>query len=161
MDVRCKSAGVSYTFPVEAWLADDGKNSVRREIPARKLATGKPIEYLIEIQTSDCKHAATSAPVTMTLFGARGETGVFPLDNPLPQPRAAKSRLSLGSFKKAKKFERGGTESFIVTAPDVTPVKRMKISTDGSDGWHLATVICLIFNVALTLFQGQSQHPGP
>ncbi|XP_068933675.1 lipoxygenase homology domain-containing protein 1 isoform X3 [Petaurus breviceps papuanus] len=132
IQIRVPRQGKKYTFPVNRWLdknAADGRTEVEL-YPSEVEEIEKLIHYEVEIVTGDTGNASTSAQVYMQIYGEEGKTEVLFL----------KSR--------SKIFQRGNkdtfqTDTFIIHAIDLGPLKKIRIRHDNSgnaSGWFLDRV---------------------
>ena len=87
---------------------------------------GGPVQYKVEVQTSDLRGAGTDANVTLVVFGAAGDSGVQKLDN------------------SANNFARGRLDTFTFEAPQsLGALERVQVSKDNAgfgSAWHLQHV---------------------
>lgn len=87
----------------------------------------QPVQYLVEVFTADVSHAGTDANVSITLYGANGDTG---------QRQLTKKFVNL--------FERGQTDDFKIEALDLGQLTRLRIEHDNKGfgaGWMLDKVV--------------------
>ena len=87
----------------------------------------QPVQYLVEVFTADVSHAGTDANVSITLYGANGDTG---------QRQLTKKLVNL--------FERGQTDDFKIEALDLGQLTRLRIEHDNKGfgaGWMLDKVV--------------------
>ncbi|ESO94896.1 hypothetical protein LOTGIDRAFT_144831 [Lottia gigantea] len=94
-----------------------------------KLLTGfSDTSYRVEVKTRDVVYAGTNAKVTLRIYGSRGDTGPLQLDQ---------------SLNHSDPFKRNYIDTFILTAPVIGQIERIKIEHDNSGpgpGWYLGTV---------------------
>ncbi|GFR41097.1 hypothetical protein Agub_g1741 [Astrephomene gubernaculifera] len=118
-----------FVFPCNEWLEpskDKGLEGCRRTLLTGAAAAGAGlVSYRVLVKTSDLRGAGTDSDVFLTIYGPKGDTGERPLDN------------------SANNFERGKTDTFILTGPDVGELERIRVRSSGSGlgaAWHLEQV---------------------
>ncbi|GLC44364.1 hypothetical protein PLESTF_000049800 [Pleodorina starrii] len=118
-----------YVFPCNEWLEPSKDPKAPLEGCRRTLHTGAAggtlTSYRVLVKTSDLRGAGTDSDVFLTIYGPKGDTGERPLDN------------------NANNFERGQTDTFILTGPDVGEVERVRIRSSGTglgSAWHLDVI---------------------
>uniref|UniRef100_A0A7S3VHN2 PLAT domain-containing protein n=1 Tax=Dunaliella tertiolecta TaxID=3047 RepID=A0A7S3VHN2_DUNTE len=128
VEVFSEDTQKTFVFPCNDWLkkegADDSKLS--RELVAGSPDQKGPTNYCITVHTSDLKGAGTDADVHVVVYGELGDTGERLLDN-----------------SKQNNFERGKVDTFFVTAPNMGPMKALKVKSSNTGlgaAWHLAKV---------------------
>ncbi|XP_056274884.1 lipoxygenase homology domain-containing protein 1 isoform X1 [Pseudoliparis swirei] len=99
-----------------------------------------PVKYEIIVITGDVKGAGTDANVSISIFGANGDSG---------------KRHLRQKFRNL--FERGRTDRFVLEMLDLGELLRVKVEHDGSGsncGWYLACVeVTNTANSVTTIFQ--------
>ncbi|ESO88218.1 hypothetical protein LOTGIDRAFT_145894, partial [Lottia gigantea] len=86
------------------------------------------ISYQVEVKTGDEPAAETAANITLIIYGTRGDTGPLQLDQ---------------SLDHSDPFQRNYTDTFILTAPVIGQIEKIKMGHDNSgpgSGWYLGTV---------------------
>ncbi|KAF8570011.1 hypothetical protein P879_00036 [Paragonimus westermani] len=141
--VDCPTTGIHQAFLCGRWLAkneDDGKTerTLIEDLSQRKI--NKPqIPWLLSIKTSKIPNAATTAKVTLALYGSLGKTEDLKLDRSLLDDQSnwlpASSTLS-----ESRLFQKGADDVFRVSFADVGVLYKLRISHDNSGPnpqWHL------------------------
>uniref|UniRef100_A0A670JIB8 Lipoxygenase homology PLAT domains 1 n=1 Tax=Podarcis muralis TaxID=64176 RepID=A0A670JIB8_PODMU len=109
--------GVMYTFVCKCWLArdmGDGLTSrVYNILDADCVNVGLKILYEVTVVTGDVSHAGTDAGIFIVLFGSNGCSEEMQLE------------------KNGVRFEIGQKDTFIMEIPDIAPLRKMRIRTDG------------------------------
>ena len=90
-------------------------------------AKGKPVSYRVTVWTGKQAEAGTDAPVKLSLYGPKGGTGPHTLEDDDPSTN--------------DEFGDGSVDTFEVTAPDVGPIRHIRIGHDSADGWFLRKVL--------------------
>lgn len=88
-------------------------------------AEGGGAQYRVIVKTGDQRGAGTDSNVFLTIYGSKGDSGERPLDT------------------SANNFERAMTDTFLIKAPDLGEIDRIKIRSDGSGlgaSWFLQQV---------------------
>ena len=96
-------------------------------LTASSAENNAPINYQVEVITSDLRGAGTDADVYLTIAGDKGDTG---------------ERILTNTSKNL--FERANTDIFVVTAPNVGALQWVKVKSTGSGlgaPWHLDRII--------------------
>ena len=77
--VHSSTTGATYSFPCNAWLIKDREHPEGnvKELLEGATASGD-VGYSLDVVTSDVRGAGTDGAVSVTLFGASGDTGVPP-----------------------------------------------------------------------------------
>jgi hypothetical protein len=90
------------------------------------LASGPEVAYDITVWTGNQDEADTDAPVLITLFGPKGRTGPHVLEDDDPTTN--------------DEFGIGSVDTFRIEAPDVGPLRHIRIGHESTDGWFLRQV---------------------
>ncbi|XP_050409617.1 lipoxygenase homology domain-containing protein 1 [Patella vulgata] len=130
------STGDRYIFPCKTWIPICTKISMKEAevLTVKSVEEGQvavvrnlaPIKYEVVVYTGDVKGCGTNANVSITLFGANGDTGTRPLKQ---------------SFRDL--FERNQVDKFQIEALDLGELSKIKIEHDNSGfrpGWFLDRV---------------------
>ncbi|XP_042303794.1 lipoxygenase homology domain-containing protein 1 isoform X2 [Sceloporus undulatus] len=119
-----------YTFVCKCWLArdmGDGLTSrVFNVLDADSVNIGLKILYEVTVVTGDISYAGTDTGIFFILFGSNGCSGEMQLD------------------KNGDRFEIGQRDTFIMEIPDIAPLRKMRIWTDGEGcrpDWFLEEII--------------------
>ncbi|XP_044287456.1 lipoxygenase homology domain-containing protein 1 isoform X2 [Varanus komodoensis] len=122
--------GVMYTFVCNCWLARDMGDGLTARVfnilDADCVNIGLKILYDVTVVTGDLSHAGTDAGIFITLFGSNGCSEEIPLE------------------KNGTRFEIGQRDTFIMEIPDIAPLRKMRIRSDGSGcrpDWFLEQII--------------------
>ncbi|XP_034956813.2 lipoxygenase homology domain-containing protein 1 [Zootoca vivipara] len=109
--------GVMYTFVCKCWLArdmGDGLTSrVYNILDADCVNVGLKILYEVTVVTGDVSQAGTDAGIFIVLFGSNGCSEEMQLE------------------KNGVRFEIGQKDTFTMEIPDIAPLRKMRIRTDG------------------------------
>ena len=121
-----KSGSTEMVFPCNRWLAsDEGDKRVEIDLLAAAAKLENKI-YTINVVTGDKTGSGTDANVFLTLMGDNGQSPEFPLKD---------------SETNRNKFERGQSDIFKVTTPDLGYVYKVQIRHDNSGlmgaDWYL------------------------
>ena len=90
-------------------------------------ASGPPVAYHITVDTGKQEEAGTDAPVKIALFGPKGGTDKIVLEDDDPATN--------------DEFQEGSVDTFVIQAPDVGPLRHIRIGHDSEDGWFLRRVV--------------------
>ncbi|XP_060092590.1 lipoxygenase homology domain-containing protein 1 [Heteronotia binoei] len=130
MTIIVPTKGVMYTFVCKCWLArdmGDGLTSrVYNILDADSVFIGLKILYEVTVVTGDLPGAGTDASIYIMLFGCNGCTEEMQLE------------------KDGDRFEVGQTDIFIMEIPDIAPLRKMRIRTDGEGyrpDWFLEQIV--------------------
>ncbi|XP_077979346.1 lipoxygenase homology domain-containing protein 1-like [Glandiceps talaboti] len=128
VEIDVPSRGENYIFACHRWLAEDeGDGEIEVELQPSDFKKSTPrIPYEVTIKTSDILGAGTDANVVFRMYGTKGKTEEFTLDN------------------RTDNFERGMSDKFKIEAEDVGPLTKLRIGHDNkgrSAGWHLDRII--------------------
>ncbi|KAF5837533.1 hypothetical protein DUNSADRAFT_4226 [Dunaliella salina] len=128
VEVFSEDTQKNFVFPCNDWLKKEGadESKLRRELVAGSPDQKGPTNYCITVHTSDLKGAGTDADVHVVVYGELGDTGERLLDNSMQN-----------------NFERGKVDTFFVTAPNMGPMKALKVKSSNTGlgaSWHLAKV---------------------
>ncbi|KAF5404278.1 hypothetical protein PHET_02377 [Paragonimus heterotremus] len=150
--VDCPTTGLRQTFLCGRWLArneDDGKTerTLIEDLNQRKI--NKPqIPWLLSVKTSKLPNAATSAKVTLALYGSLGKTEDLELDRSLLDDQSNWLPAS-STPSESRLFEKGAEDVFRVNFADVGVLYKLRISHDNSGPnpqWHLEKVVLTNLN---------------
>ncbi|XP_052229243.1 lipoxygenase homology domain-containing protein 1-like isoform X2 [Dreissena polymorpha] len=119
IEVDIPTKGKHYTFACNQWLArdkSDGKTSRVFSVDdgISSVSSYKPlIAYELTVITGDIEEAGSDQKITITVFGAKGQTTPQVLE------------------KSGDRFERDRADLIKLELEDVAPIKKMRIETDG------------------------------
>ncbi|KXZ56858.1 hypothetical protein GPECTOR_1g774 [Gonium pectorale] len=126
VEVYHPSSQKLYAFPCGEWLEvskEKGMEGCRRTLLTGAAAAGAGmVSYRVIVHTSDIRGAGTDSDVFITIYGPKGDTGERLLDNA------------------SNNFERGKTDTFILTGSDVGELERVRVRSSGTGigaAWHL------------------------
>uniref|UniRef100_A0ACB8EPH1 Uncharacterized protein n=1 Tax=Sphaerodactylus townsendi TaxID=933632 RepID=A0ACB8EPH1_9SAUR len=129
MTIIVPTKGVMYTFVCKCWLARDMGDGLTSRIydilDAECVFVGLKILYEITVVTGDVPGGGTDASIYIMLFGCNGNTEEMQLE------------------KDGDRFEVGQTDIFIMEIPDIAPLRKMRVRTDGEGcrpDWFLEQV---------------------
>jgi len=128
VQIQNETTGKSWYFLAGRWLdkSEDDKR-IQVELPAKDqdgVSYLPEAMYSVIIHTGDCNSAGSRANVFMTLFGEKGDTGQFKLNN--------------------SHLERGTVEEFEHMAVDLGKLTKVNIGHDNrgfSSDWFLDSVV--------------------
>ncbi|KAM6289832.1 lipoxygenase homology domain-containing protein 1 [Aegotheles albertisi] len=130
LNIVVPTKGVMYNFVCKCWLArDKGDGLTSRTLnilDADCINIGLKILYEVTIVTGDIESGGTDSNIFMTVFGSNGTTEEMQLE------------------KNGDRFERGQEDSFIMEIADITPLRKMRIRTDGKGTrphWFLERIV--------------------
>ncbi|KAF7660325.1 hypothetical protein LDENG_00284760 [Lucifuga dentata] len=130
LSVAVPTKGVKYIFPCKCWLAKDRGDGLTTRVfsvmDAEVISIIRKVIYEVTVVTGDVEHAGTDTQIFMTVFGAYGRTEEMLLE------------------KNEDRFERDQEDTFIMEIDDIAPLKKMRLSIDGSGSrpdWFLDKVI--------------------
>ncbi|ESO94071.1 hypothetical protein LOTGIDRAFT_145236 [Lottia gigantea] len=86
------------------------------------------ISSQVKVKTGDVDHGSTDAKVTLRIYGSLGDTGPLQLDQ---------------SLNHSDPFHRNYIDTFILTAPVIGQIEKIKIGHDNSGigpGWYVETI---------------------
>ncbi|XP_061492303.1 lipoxygenase homology domain-containing protein 1 [Rhineura floridana] len=122
--------GVMYTFVCKCWLARDMGDGLTSRVfnilDADCVNIGLKILYEVTVVTGDHSYSGTDAGIFITLFGSSGCSEEMQLE------------------KNGARFEIGQKDTFIMEIPDIAPLRKMRIRTDGEGSrpdWFLEQII--------------------
>nr|XP_014352354.1 PREDICTED: lipoxygenase homology domain-containing protein 1 [Latimeria chalumnae] len=122
--------GLMYVFPCKCWLAKDRGDGLTARVfsvlDAEAINIGQKVLYEVTVITGDTENAGTDTNIYMTVFGATGCSEETLLD------------------KKADRFERGQEDTFHMEIPDIAPLRKTRVRTDGKGSrpdWFLDKII--------------------
>ncbi|XP_058024091.1 lipoxygenase homology domain-containing protein 1 [Ahaetulla prasina] len=127
--VTVPTKGVIYTFVCKCWLAQDRGDGLTSRVfnilDADCINIGLKILYEVTVETGDLSQAGTDTGIFFTFFGSSGCSEEIQLE------------------KNGNRFEIGQKDTFILEIPDIAPLKKMRIRTDGTGSrpdWFLEQV---------------------
>ncbi|XP_048360273.1 lipoxygenase homology domain-containing protein 1 [Sphaerodactylus townsendi] len=130
MTIIVPTKGVMYTFVCKCWLARDMGDGLTSRIydilDAECVFVGLKILYEITVVTGDVPGGGTDASIYIMLFGCNGNTEEMQLE------------------KDGDRFEVGQTDIFIMEIPDIAPLRKMRVRTDGEGcrpDWFLEQIV--------------------
>ncbi|XP_070566658.1 lipoxygenase homology domain-containing protein 1-like isoform X2 [Ptychodera flava] len=128
VEIDVPSRGENYVFACHRWLAEDeGDGELEVELQPTDYKKSTPrIPYEICVKTGDVMGAGTDANVFIRMYGVKGKTEEFTLNN------------------RTDNFERGETDKFKIEAEDVGQLTKLRIGHDnkgGRAGWYLDRVV--------------------
>ncbi|KAM9102483.1 lipoxygenase homology domain-containing protein 1 [Sarcophilus harrisii] len=118
-----------YKFQANRWLAtDEEDNDLVMELAPSGRSGPEPNTYEVQVITGKMPKGGTDANVYLNIYGEEyGDTG----------------ERALRKSDKSNKFEQGQTDTFIINAIDLGPLKKIRIRHDNSgnaSGWFLDRV---------------------
>ncbi|XP_053154165.1 lipoxygenase homology domain-containing protein 1-like isoform X2 [Hemicordylus capensis] len=119
-----------YTFVCKSWLARDKGDGLTWRVfdilDADCVFIGLKILYEVTVVTGDISYGGTDATIYITLFGRNGCTEEIQME------------------KDGVRFEIGQKDTFIMEIPDIAPLRKMRIQSDGEGcrpDWFLEQII--------------------
>ncbi|XP_062409544.1 lipoxygenase homology domain-containing protein 1-like [Sardina pilchardus] len=127
--VYCPFTGIEQVFPCSKWLdEDEGDGMVERELyemVSLRQKRQKKYPWSLWVWTSDVKGSGTDAQVFVQVYGEKGKSDEFKLQN------------------KSDNFEQAQVDKFMVEMPDIGKVRKLRIwheKRNPFSGWHLNRV---------------------
>ncbi|XP_076139289.1 lipoxygenase homology domain-containing protein 1-like [Alosa pseudoharengus] len=130
--VYCPFTGIEQVFPCSRWFdEDEGDGMVERELYEMVSLRQKRLKkypWSLWVWTSDVKGSGTDAQVFVQIYGEKGKSDEYKLQN------------------KSDNFEQGQIDKFVVEMPDLGRVRKLRIwheKRNPFSGWHLNRVSLL------------------
>ncbi|KAF7667477.1 hypothetical protein LDENG_00061370 [Lucifuga dentata] len=127
--VYCPFTGIEQTFPCGKWLDEkEGDGLIERELyemVSLRLKKQKRHPWSLWTWTSDLPGAGTDAEIFFQVYGEKGKSDEFKLDN------------------KTDNFEQGQLDRFMIELPDLGKLTKVRLWHEKRNpfaGWHLSKV---------------------